>query len=163
MDIEQRLLELQQVVEEARSLPLSGGSVVVNRQEVLDLVQEALDALPQEVREARWLLEDRDEVLARARREAEELLERAYQERDRLVAETEVVQAATREAEDILAEARHDARVLRQEAQEYVQGKLEEFEGLLRRMLHTVERGRERLALDAGERPEEVARQPPPA
>jgi cell division septum initiation protein DivIVA len=148
MEVEERLHRLEQLVLDARALPLTE-SALVNRSEVLDIVADVIEALPAELREARWVLEDRERVLERARGEAEALLERAYQERDRLVSETEVVQAAAREADDILAEAIHQARLLRQEADDYVAAKLAGFEDVLRRTLQTIERGRERLAAAA--------------
>ena len=71
------LLEhLRELVETARSMPLSN-SAIVNRDEVLELLDETMERLPEELRQARWLLKEREEFLERARREADEDADRA--------------------------------------------------------------------------------------
>ena len=64
------------MVDTARTMPMSA-SVLVNRDEALELIDEALHALPEELRHARWLLKERDEYLAQARRDAEDIVEAA--------------------------------------------------------------------------------------
>src|SRR5689334_11276727 len=70
------LVRLQGLLDNARAMPLSA-SVMVNREEFADLLHEATEGLPDELREARWLLKERDEVIERARREAERIIEAA--------------------------------------------------------------------------------------
>ena len=70
------LLELRDLVESARTMPMSA-SVLVNREEILGLVDEIFAGVPEEVRHARWLLKERDEFLASARREADDIIESA--------------------------------------------------------------------------------------
>ena len=89
MDIEGRLQQIQQIVEEAKSMPLSS-SVLVNREELIELIEAARDELPEEVKQARWVVKDREELLAKARRDGELIVERARGEHARLVSEEEV-------------------------------------------------------------------------
>ena len=70
------LVELRDLVESARTMPMSA-SVLVNREEILGLVDEIFAGVPEEVRHARWLLKERDEFLASARREADDIIESA--------------------------------------------------------------------------------------
>jgi cell division septum initiation protein DivIVA len=147
VDVEERLLALEALLAGSRPVSLSTAARRA-REEALVLVREAIEALPVQLREARWVLEDRDEVLAQGRKEAQELLEQAYTERDRLVRESEVVAAAGREAERIVAEARQHARDLQVHAEQYVEGKLSAFAAALERTLASVERGREQLRAD---------------
>ena len=63
MDITARLNELDELVREAKAMPLSS-SVLVNRDEVLDLLASMQEALPDEIKQARWVVKDREELLA---------------------------------------------------------------------------------------------------
>lgn len=153
MDLIERIEELQVLMEEAKAVPLSA-SAVVNRDEILELLAELKQELPDEVRQARWTVRDRDEIMERARREAEKILEQSRAERARLIDESALVGAAREEAAAIVAEARAKADELRRQAEDYVDTKLATFEKLLNRTLSSVVRGREELSEGAGpERP----------
>jgi len=143
-DTRQLLLRLQELLENARAMPLSA-SVMVNREEFGALLQEAIDGLPEELREARWLLKERDEVIERSRREADRIIESARVRAERMVERTEVVREARRTAEGILEQAERNAAQIRHEAEDYVDRKLAAFEVVLDRTLQQVHKGRERL------------------
>jgi hypothetical protein len=66
MDLIERIDELQVLIEEAKAVPLSS-SAVVNRDELLDLLAQLKEQVPDEIRQARWLTRDRDELVDRAR------------------------------------------------------------------------------------------------
>ena len=149
MDVEAHLEQLDQLVAEGRPVPLSG-LVMVSRHDAEDLVAEARAALPEDLRQARWILKERDELLDAAARQADTLRADARGEVDRLVSETEVVRAARREAERVLAEANERSRVLRLEAEDYVDAKLADFSAVLDRTMDEVERGRDRLRQGLG-------------
>jgi cell division septum initiation protein DivIVA len=136
---------LAELVREARSMPLSS-SALVNRQELLDLIDSLRASLPTEITRARSILRDGQDVLERAGEEAQRVLERARQERERLLSKTEIVQAAAREADRLVADAESTAKRIRAEAETYVEGKLANFEVVLTKTLQAVERGRQRLA-----------------
>ena len=139
------IAKLAEIVSEARSMPLSS-SALVNRQEVLDLIESLQRSLPDEILRARSILKDGEEVLERAGHEAQRVLERARQERERLLSKTEIVQAAAREADRLVAEAESTSKRIRAEAEAYVESKLANFEVVLQKTLQAVERGRQRLA-----------------
>lgn len=144
MDLIERIDELQVLIEEAKSVPLSS-SAVVNREEILELLAQLKEEVPDEIRQARWMSRDRDELLARARKEAERVIAEAQGQRDRLLSRTEIVHAAGRDAERITDEAKESAARIRLEAEDYVDQKLAAFEILLNKTLATVARGREQL------------------
>ena len=144
MDPIDRLDEIAALVEGARSVPMSA-SCIVNRDELLDLLDALRGDLPAEVRKARALLEERDEIVAAGHREAERLVNGALSEHRRLVSEADVTVAAQQEAAALLADARTEAERLRTQADDYVDEKLAELERLLSRTLATVQRGRDRL------------------
>ena len=131
-------------VSTARTMPLSA-SVLVDRQELLDLLQGVLERLPDELRQARWLLRERDEFLATRQREADMLLEDVRAQAERMVQRTEIVRQANQVAQRILDDAREEARRLRHEAEDYCDQRLASFEIVLERTLKTVQAGREKL------------------
>lgn len=151
MDISARLQQIEEMVKEAKSMPLSS-SALINREDLLELLEAALSELPDEIKQARWVVKDREELLAKARRDGESIAQRAQEERARLISEQEVVRAANEEAERILGEAREQARQLRLEAEDYVDAKLAQYEIVLEktyteleRSMIQVRRGRDKL------------------
>ncbi len=145
-DPETLLIRLRDLVDEARQMPLSA-SVMINREEFAELIDAILEALPAELRDARWLLRDRDEVKARAEREAAQILEAAKVQAGRMVERTEVVREAQAVATRILDEATDDANRLQNEAEDYIDQKLAAFEVVLQRTISTVQSGRDRLSV----------------
>ncbi|MFM8999956.1 MAG: hypothetical protein ACKOKE_07915 [Actinomycetota bacterium] len=162
MDLAQMIETLQVTVLEAKSMPLSS-SALVNREEVLALIEEMQRAFPEEIRQARWIVKDREELLAKARQDAEILIEEARREQLRLATHEEVLRRAHEEAEKVLQEAADDARRMRLEAEDYVDGRLAQFEialqkiaedlvatnGALSRTIGQVQLGRDRLRAPA--------------
>jgi hypothetical protein len=134
MDITARLAHLDETVREAKAMPLSS-SVLVNRDEVLDLIAEMQEALPDEIKQARWIVKDREDLLAKARTDAEAIVEQARAQQLTLARQEAVVARAGEEAERLLGEADEQARSMRREAEEYVDAKLAQFEIALRRVL----------------------------
>ncbi|GIU83946.1 MAG: hypothetical protein KatS3mg008_0721 [Acidimicrobiales bacterium] len=143
-EVEEILNRVADIVENARPMPLSSMSMV-NKEEILDLLDEAIERLPEELRAARWLLKEREEFLERARRDGEEILERARSRAERMVQRTEVVKAAEQRARQIIDAAEREARRMRHEVEDYCDQKLASFEVILERTLRLVQAGREKL------------------
>ena len=144
MDVHEKLDELTSLVEEARSMPMSA-SCIVNRAEVLSLLEELRELLPEEFRHAQLLLDDREAVVDEGRREALRVIAEAEVERDRLTSETEVVAAAEVKAEQIHIAALEEAQTMRAEVDDYVDSKLANFEVVLDKTMAAVRRGRDKL------------------
>ena len=142
------LNQLRETLDAARSMPLSA-SVMLNRDEFGELLQDAIDGLPEELKQARWLLKERDDVLERAQREAERIIDVARVRAERMVERTEVVREARRSAEDMVDQAGRLAAQMRLEAEDYVDRKLASFEVVLDRTMQQVAKGRERLSVHA--------------
>lgn len=145
VDVRVKLAEIRQAVEQARSMPMSA-SVVMNRAELLDMLGDLERAMDEAFDQADKVERQRDEILADGRREAEHIVADARNERERLASDTEVFRIAQRRADELLAEARAEADGLRNETDDYVDGKLANFEITLERTIEAVKRGRERLA-----------------
>jgi cell division septum initiation protein DivIVA len=135
---------LSALVKDARSMPMSA-SCVVNRTEVLGIVDDLRRALPKALTEASQVLDDREGVVAEGRTEAQRLLDDARAERKVMLTKTEVHRAAQEEAERVLAEAQVEAEAMRVEVEDYVDAKLANFEIVLSKTLAAVQRGRARL------------------
>ncbi len=170
-DIEAILEQVRESIDTARPVPLSA-SVMVNREELLQQVDEVLDDLPDEFRKARWILKERDDVIDRAKRDGEEIIIEAKRESRRLVEQQEIVKKAAKTAQYLLDEARQSAREKVLQAEDYIDQKLGQFEIALNKTLDTVDTARERLRRgiveeedfepDAVERDEEGSYHTPP-
>lgn len=145
MDVHDKLDEITRLVEEARAMPMSA-SALVNRSDVLGLLDELRELLPEELHHADLLLSDREAVVAQGQAEADQLLAQAQSEHDRLVEDTEVMRSARARAAQVQEQAHADATQLLADADDYVDRKLGEFEVVLDRVGQQVRRGREHLA-----------------
>jgi Fe2+ transport system protein B len=143
--LESILHHLMDVVASAKSMPLSS-SVMMSREEVMGLVQSALDSLPEELRQARWLLREREEFMAERSREAQALMDEVRAQAEHMVQRTEIVRQANAVAQRILDDANEEARTLRHQAEDFVDTKLAGMEIVLDRLTRTVQAGRARLA-----------------
>ena len=143
-ELETRLDWIIQTISDARPVPLSA-SVMVNRDELLALLNDLKAALPRELKQARWMLRERDDFISRTRREAQDILDEAHLQAERMVSQTDIVAEAVRASDRIVDEARQTSSKLRLEAEDFVDAKLANFENVLGRILQTVQRGRERL------------------
>ncbi|MFF8954461.1 ATP synthase F0 subunit B [Streptomyces sp. NPDC014894] len=144
MDVQKKLDEIVRAIGSARSMPMSA-SCVVNRAELLALLDEVRQALPGSLAQAQELIGDREQMVAEARHEAERIIESAHAERGSLVSSTQVARRSQDEADRILADARRDAEEIRAEADDYVDSKLANFEVVLTKTIGSVDRGREKL------------------
>ncbi|MGV9276645.1 ATP synthase F0 subunit B [Streptomyces griseosporeus] len=144
MDVQKKLDEIVSTVSSARSMPMSA-SCVVNRAELLAMLEEVRQALPGSLAQAQELIGGREQMVEEARREAERIIEQAHAERGSLISDTEIARRSQAEADRILAEARKEAEEIRAEADDYVDSKLANFEVVLTKTLGSVGRGREKL------------------
>jgi cell division septum initiation protein DivIVA len=143
-ETEEVLLQLRDVIDAARPVPLSASSMIA-KEEVLDLIDEALARLPEELRAARWLLKEREEYLAKARHEGDEIVDQARARAERMVQRSEVVKAAEQRAYQIVETAESEARRLRHEVEDFCDQKLASFEIVLERTMKLVSAGRTKL------------------
>ena len=103
-DAETLLRQAVDMISTAKAMPLSS-SVLMPRDDLLDVLEAALDSLPEELRQARWLLREREEFMAEKQREADAVLEDVKAQAERMVSRTELVRQARTTAAKILEEA----------------------------------------------------------
>lgn len=144
LDLEAKLDEIAALVERARAMPMSA-SCVVNRGELLTLLDELRRLLPDQLGEAAAVLRDREAVVEEGRQRAEQLVAEGERDRALLVGATAVQAEAQEEAARLIFHARAEAEQRRREVDEYVDAKLAHFEVMLQKTMATVARGRDRL------------------
>lgn len=136
---------LEALVNQSRRLPLTS-SIVVSEEEILEALDQIRVSLPDEIREARMVLETREARLREAADQAEQTVLAAQERSDRLTDDHEVTRRATAEADRLLTEARERSRKLRRDTDDYVRDRMEELETELASALAQVRRGLETLS-----------------
>lgn len=142
------------IIATAPNMPLSA-TPRIDRDEIIELLEGALSRLPDELRQARWMMKERDEFLQRTHREADEIIDAAKVQAERFVQRAEVVRAAEQRARQIMEAAEEDARRLRHETEDFLDQRLASFEILLDKLSRTVATGRRRLAIGSQRADEE--------
>ena len=145
MDVLVLIDKLDDLVHNAKGVPLTD-SVRVDKEEIYDILDQMRATIPEEIKQARWIVKERQEMLAEAKREAERIVKEARERQARLVGEQEITKAAERAAEDIIEDARETERQIRLGAEDYADEILSTLEVNLQKFLAAVQRGRDRLA-----------------
>lgn len=145
-DTEAILEDVIHTIASAPNVPLSS-TPRIDRDHVVALLQDAQACMPEEIRQARWMLKERSEFMAKTQREADEIVEAARVQAERMVQRTEVVRAAEARARQILEAGEADSRRLKNETEDFLDQRLGSFEILLDRLTRTVAQGRERLRI----------------
>jgi cell division septum initiation protein DivIVA len=140
-----RIDEIIALTENARSVPMSRNNCMLDRGELIGLLDQLRQELPAELRRAAALLEERDKILDAGRQEAERIIREAEAEHTRLVSINEITVSAEHEGSRAIAEAREEAQRLREEVDDYVDTALANFEQFLTRSLASIERGRDKM------------------
>jgi hypothetical protein len=143
-DSETILRRVIDIIATARTIPLSA-SPVINRDEVIELLEESLHRFPEDLRKARWLLKERDEFLAKTKRESDDLLASARAQAEAMVQRTEIVRASEKRARQIVEAAENASRKQRMETEDFIDQRLASFQIVLDRVQKAVVTGRERL------------------
>ncbi|CAN5579164.1 hypothetical protein BH24ACT24_BH24ACT24_03980 [soil metagenome] len=145
MDVLVLIDKLDDSIHNGKPVPLTD-QVRVEREEIYDILDQMRATVPEEIKQARWIVKERQEMLAEAKREAERIIREARDQQERLINQQEVVRLAERQAEDIVEEARSREREIRLGAKDYADDILNTLEVTLQKFTQAVQRGRERLA-----------------
>jgi len=145
MDIQHLLDRLEALLSDSRRI---GGKLIVDAQRSWDLIDQMRISVPEEVKQAQRVNQERDRIIAQAKEEAGRIIELARQEAGKLTEEHEIAQQAQELALTIEARARRDADRVQLEADEYVMEVLTELDADLARTLTVVRNGIEKLRRD---------------
>ena len=105
MDYEaMELIEMMySMIAEAKAMPLAAGRCIIERDDMLSMLEDLRDSLPREMEEARRLWEAKDEFIASAKREAEQIRKSAEEQARRMVEQEEIVKLSQEKAAEIIA------------------------------------------------------------
>ena len=142
----QELLEmLYTMVTEAWGLPLGAEKCVIERDKVLDIIDEIKAQFPQELAEAKRLVSARDEFISSAKREAEAMRKSAEERARYMVNEQEIVKNAKIKSNEIISAAERKSAELKRVANEYAEDTLKRTEEAITEALEEVKQSRSRF------------------
>ena len=144
MDVVESLEVAIAAVEEARSVPLSA-SCVLNRGEMLQILDKVKVSFPSDLAKAIAVLRDKDQILESAREQADAIIAQAREEVARLVEQTSIVTNARKEAQKVMAEVTAESNASRDEIDEYIDTRLATLEVVLNKTLDVISKGRDQL------------------
>lgn len=138
------LEDLLSEIQSARAVPLSN-NVMINQEEILDRLHQAIEDLPEELRAARWMVREREAYIARTNEKARDLLIKAREESEQLVSENYIVQEAVEEANSLVRHAESEGRRIRLEAEDFAERHLSEAESVLGELYRYITEARAEL------------------
>ncbi len=141
-NIEDILEQLDDMLDAAWAMPLSGGKVVVDGEKVRDLLDSIRANLPSEIRQARAIVNDRTEIVNTAKKEAESIIRNAEERRNQILSHEEIVVQAQERANEIHAQTQKRARDMRRSAQEFTEDLLRRTEEALTQQVSQVRQAR---------------------
>lgn len=150
MDILALIDKMEDLVAEGKKVPLTS-SVMVNEQKIYDIIDEIRSGFPDEIKQARWIVKERSEMIEEAEQEATRIIEEAKSRALDAASETEVVRLAEEQAARTLDDVRNKEREIRLGAEDYADEMLANLEVNLGKLLTAVQRGRDRLQGKAAE------------
>ena len=127
-NIEDIISALYDMVQDARALPLGADKCIVERDKVLDMLDEIIAQLPVELKQARTIVESRNELIGQARREAENLIRQAQDKAQQMVSEEAIYQEAKRQCQEMIAQTQDRMAELRKTSTDYMDDALRRTE-----------------------------------
>jgi len=119
MAVDNYLDRIDDVLEEAWNLPFTGGKRMIDIEKIRELIDEIRLNLPQEIKDARAIVADREDILSEAKAESEDLIKKAEERARRMISEEEVMISARERAKELLSEAHGKARAAERAALEF--------------------------------------------
>ena len=141
-NIDDILEQLEDMLDAAWAMPLSGGKIVVDGDKVREQLDEIRANLPSEIRQARAIVNDRTEIVNTAKKEAEAIIRNAEERRNQILSHEEIVVQAQERANEIHAQTQKRARDMRRTAQEYAEEVLRSTEETLTQQVSQVRQAR---------------------
>lgn len=144
MEILAILETLEDVIEKGIGIPFSG-KCMVDREEILEIIKEIRLKLPDDIKQAKWVKEERQRILLEAQKEASNMLKDAEGKLLSLVDEHEVTKQAYEQANEIISNAQKNAREIRLGTREYADGILSRVEEILKETIDIIQSNRSEL------------------
>lgn len=129
---------LYDMVQDARSMPLSADKCILERDKVLDMLDEIIAQLPGELKQARTIVESRNELVSQARREADGVIREAQEKASQLVTKETIYAEAVKRSEELVNQTQNRINQLRKAANEYMDESLRQTEEVISNALNEV-------------------------
>jgi cell division septum initiation protein DivIVA len=149
MDAFEIIDKIEEFLDKSKRIPFSS-NIIVNENEVYDLMDELRNILPEELKQSRWIVKERENMVEEAKRYSEKMVKEAKERAEVLVSETDVLKNANRKAEELMSAVEARARTIRLEAEDYADEKLANLEAVLHKLLTAIEKGREQFRGEVG-------------
>ena len=129
---------LYDMVQDARSMPLSADKCILERDKVLDMLDEIIAQLPGELKQARTIVESRNELVSQARREADSVIREAQEKANQLLTKEAIYEEAKKRSEELVSQTQNRINQLRKAANEYMDDSLRQTEEVIANTLNEV-------------------------
>ena len=126
--IEEMLSALYDMIQDARGVPLASDKCMVERDKVLDMLDEIISQLPVEIKQSKTIVESRNELIGQARREAENLMREAQEKADKLISEEAIYQETMRQCREMVQQTQTRMAELRKASNDYMDDALRRTE-----------------------------------
>ncbi len=145
MEILELLEQIEDILESGVNIPLTGGKCLVDRDAILEIVQDIRLKLPDDIKQAKRITEEKARLMAEAQQEAENIIKNAESRIAALVDENEITKKAYEQAEVIISNAKKNAREIRLGTREYADSVLNKVEEILEDTLDVIKVNRQEL------------------
>lgn len=145
MTVEELLDKIDEMIDKAVSVPLTRGKCLLDADELRDILDDIRAHLPAEIRQAKAIVTDRNDIIDAAKNESEMIIRDAEKRRDVLVSETEVVKVSQEKATELMTQAQQKAREMRHGASDFAEDLMKRTEDELAVHLSEVRQARQAL------------------
>ena len=158
-NIEDIISALYDMVQDARALPLGADKCILERDKVLDMLDEIIAQLPVELKQSRTIVESRNELIGQARREAENMIRQAQEQANKMIAEETIYQEAKRQCQEMVLQTKSRMAELRRASNDYMDDALRRTEEAVAMSLEDVRdtRAKFKALVEAQEKRAETA------
>ena len=144
MEVLKLINEIEDIIEDGSTVPFSK-KVMVERDEILEIIKEIRIMLPDEIKQASWIKEEKQRILVEAEKEAGELMERAQKRAEELIEDETITSQAKKRAEEIINKANYNSREIMEGAMEYADELLSETQEKLKKVIELLDENRNEL------------------
>ena len=137
-NIEDIIGALYDLVQDARSMPLAADKCILERDKVLDMLDEIIAQLPGELKQSRTIVESRNELISQARREAENIVRQAQEQARQMITKEAIYAEAKRRSEEMVGQTQNRINQLRKAGNEYMDEALRNTEETIAKALEEV-------------------------
>ena len=124
MDAIELIEKLEEVIGKSKKIPFSS-SFIINENEIYEILDELKNIMPEEFKQARWIVKERENMLEEAKRQSIRIVHDAEEKAESMISESEILKIAVKKADEIVSIAEAKARTVRLEAEDYADENLQ--------------------------------------